>query len=155
MRLPQYLCRWLVSLALLLPWLSFVAANPPAHALEKVTLFFAYRNAVIAFGEKQKYLFPRLAAKVQSSSGADFKEFLNHVTDKTYTESDLKSAGVDLSDPDPEKATKMLLATGGTKQVNAELIQGKPTLKYWDQIASVEKVMELCTYESSWLAWCN
>jgi hypothetical protein len=36
MLLYRYLCRWLASFALFLTWLPLVAANEPAHALEKV-----------------------------------------------------------------------------------------------------------------------
>jgi len=149
------LSRWLAIFALVTTWLSLVAANPPAHSLEKVAMYFVYRNAVTAYGEKQQEIFSGLSKTTGShpDKGANFLEFLNHLhpvntqSPFPWVDWDLTSRGVDLNNPDVEKATKMLLATGGGGQFQTHLIrpasQGR---KYWDQVASVRKVMLDCMY---------
>jgi hypothetical protein len=104
---------------------------------------------VTAYGEKQKKWAPGLATHTGShpDKGANFKEFINHISQKTYTDSDFTSAGVDLDDPDPEKATKFLLANGGSGQVQAQLLRPMPQgTKYWTYVAKARKVMEKCMY---------
>jgi hypothetical protein len=147
MLLYRCLCRWLASFALIVTWLSLVAANPPAHSLEKIAFYYVYRSAVTAYGEKQVKWVPGLATSTGShpDKGANFKEFINHISGKTFQDSDFASAGVDLNDPDPEKATKMLLANGGSSQVNAQLLRSTKTgTKYWTQVAKARKVVEKC-----------
>jgi hypothetical protein len=103
-------CPWLVSVVLILAWLSLVAANPQAHCLEKVAFYFVYRNAVTTYGENQNKWVPDLATSTGShpDKGSNFKEFINFIAEKNFADSDFTNAGVDLNDPDVEKATKML-----------------------------------------------
>lgn len=65
---------------------------------------------------------------------------------KTFTDADFTNAGVDLKEPDVEKATKFLLQNGGSSQVNAQMLRPKQGAKYWDQIPKMRKVLEKCMF---------
>jgi hypothetical protein len=186
MLLYRYLCRWLASFALFLTWLPLVAANEPAHALEKVlvtqklgvghTLISAPVSGRLLFcipqrcrriwrkteemgsrtcqirrvssGQRQVLAIQTVCETYPDQPlGANFKEFLQFLlTGSNWADSDFKNAGVDLNDPDPEKATKFLLAKGGASQVPAQLLRPKADAKYWTQVAKGRKVLQKCTY---------
>lgn len=161
MLLFQSLPGWLASLALLTLF-SLVAANPPAHSLEKTGFYLIYRNAITAYGVKQKKIAPELRKDKTLShpdGGANYREFINHIGNTAFTDAQLTAAGVDLNDPNLESATKFLLANTDSKgkkgsgQVISQKLRPYATgpnapksFKYFDQIAKMEKVHEKCTY---------
>lgn len=149
MLLFRCISRWLAGFALATTWLCFVAANPPAHSLEKTAYYYVYRSAVTAYGDNQQKIAPGLKqATSHPDGGANYREFVNHISmgKKTFTDADFTNAGVDLKEPDVEKATKFLLQNGGSSQVNAQMLRPKQGAKYWDQIPKMRKVLEKCMF---------
>jgi hypothetical protein len=128
MLLSRHLCRWLASFALLVIWLPLVAANPPAHVLEKIALYFTYRSSVIAHGEKQQLVFPglsKIAGSHPDKVGTDVRIARETYTDFVYLREPIsKSSSTSLL---PARNTQMMISRMRTWTSVIQILRRPPS----------------------------